>query len=505
MLKSLRYANCLNWNKTVDVSSGTREGEAGHGVDLPRILVTDDQPEMLDLMDRALGANYQCQFASSAAQARDLLRDGSFGLAVCNLEAAGSSGLGLAGEIVRDYPKTATIVLMTGKDDPAVAERAFAHGVYGYLVEPFWPGQLLIAVMSALRRQELENEGEARRRNLADQRQTIIDMAPIGIYAKDTDGRYVVANDKAEELAGVTPGGLIGLTDEDFLPRQELWAAAESFRRVLAERIPDSREDTVEIAGVSKTFKTIRFPLLGEDGEITAVGGVSVEITAEREAERLQDELSAAQETAIDELRLSRQETIEGLTKAIDLHDSSTGEHVDRMAAIASFLAGEIGLDPDRVEILRAAAPMHDVGKIGIPAELLCKPGPLSAEERRTMELHTLLGHKIFARFESELSRTAASIALTHHERFDGGGYPNGLVGEEIPLEGRITAVADVFDALLSDRSYRPAMSLDEALVVMRSGRDTQFDPRIVDVLLDHLDEALEIRRASAVPAGGSL
>jgi PAS domain S-box-containing protein len=477
----------------------------GHRTDHPRILVTDDQPEMLDLMEQALGSRYECEFAGSAAQARDRLRDGSFGLAVCNLESAGSSGLGLAGEIVRDYPKTATIVLMTGKDDPALAQRAFAHGVYGYLVEPFWPGQLLITVMSALRRRQLENEAEAHRRNLADQRQTIIDMAPIGIYAKDVGGRYVVANDRAEELAGVAPGGLIGLTDEDFLPRRELWAAGVSFRRVLAERVPDSHEDTVEISGVSKTFKTIRFPLLGEDGEITAVGGVSVEITAEREAERLQDELSAAQEKAIDELRLSRQETIEGLTTAIDLHDSSTGQHVDRMAAIASFLAAEIGLDPDRVEMLRAAAPMHDVGKIGIPPGLLCKPGPLSEEERRTMELHTVLGHKIFARFESELSRTAASIALTHHERFDGSGYPNGLAGEEIPLEGRITAVADVFDALLSDRSYRQAMPLEEALEVMREGRGTQFDPLVVDALLDHLDEALKIRGSSPALGGGSL
>jgi CheY-like chemotaxis protein len=199
-------------------NTSTRGSGPRHGIGHSRILVTDDQPEMLDLMERALGANYECQFASSAEQARELLRGGSFELAVCNLGSAGSSGLGMAGEILRDHPKTATIVLMTGTDDPALAQRAFAHGVYGYLVEPFWPGQLLITVMSALRRRQLENEAEARGQNLADQRQTIIDMAPIGIYAKDTSGHYIVANDKAEELAGTKPGGLIGLTDEAFLP-----------------------------------------------------------------------------------------------------------------------------------------------------------------------------------------------------------------------------------------------------------------------------------------------
>ena len=474
--------------------ASTRGSEPGRRVGRVRILVSDEKPEMLELMDRALGTEYECRFASSVEQARELLRGGSFELAVCNLESEASPDLGLAGEIVREHPDTATIVLMTGADDPALAQRAFAQGVYGYLVEPFWPGQLLITVMSALRRRRLEGDAEAHGRFLADQRQTIIDMAPIGIYAKDTSGYYVLANAKAEELAGVAPGGLVGLVDKDFLPPEELQAAGESFDRVLADQIPDSHEDTVLIAGSSKTFKTIRFPLLGEDGEITAVGGISIEITAEREAQRLRDDLSDAQEKAIAELRLSRQETIAGLTKAIGLHDSSTGEHVDRMAAIAAFLAGEIGLDPGRVELLRAAAPMHDVGKIGIAADLLRKPGPLDAEERRAMELHTLLGHEIFADFESELSRTAASIALTHHERFDGSGYPHGLVGEQIPLEGRITAVADVFDALLSDRSYRTALPLEEALEVMRQGRGSQFDPQIVDVLLDHLGEALETR-----------
>jgi response regulator RpfG family c-di-GMP phosphodiesterase len=484
----------VNCNKIVAVHPAGEKDKTKGEADRPRILVTDDQAEMLDLMDRALGDRYECEFAGSAARARELLRESTFGLAVCSVEADGSSGLGLAAEIVRDHPKTATIVLMTGKDDPSLAERAFSQGVFGYLVEPFWPGQLLITVMSALRRRQLENEAEAHSQNLADQHQTIIDMAPIAIYAKGIDGRYVVANEKAEELAGVGPGGLIGGTDEDFLPRRDLWAAGESFRRVLADRAPDLREDSVEISGVAKTFKTIRFPLIGEDGEITAVGGVSLEITAEREAERLQGELVATQEQAIDDLRLSRQETIEGLTTAIDLHDSSTGEHIDRMAAIASFLAAATGLDPDRVEILRAAAPMHDVGKIGTPDEILRKPGPLSGEERREMERHTLIGHEILSQSQSELLRIAAMIALTHHERFDGSGYPEGLAGEEIPLEGRITSVADVFDALLSDRAYRSAMSAGEAVTLIREGRGTQFDPEIVDILLNDLEAAFALR-----------
>jgi PAS domain S-box-containing protein len=464
-----------------------------------RILVTDDQPGMLDLMDRALGDSYECEFASSIEEARGQLDTGAFHLVICNLDSADNSGLDLAREIIRDHPDTATVVLVTGDDDPETAKALFADGVFGYLVEPFWPGQLLITVMSALLRRDLEIAAKAHSQNLEDRRQTIIDMAPIGIYAKDVSGHYIVANDKANELAGLQPGELVGLTDEAFLSPRELELGRLSFQRVIDERTSHEREDTVEIGGELKTFKSIRFPLLDEEGEITAVGGISVDITAERAAVRLRDELTATQENAIEELQLSRQETIEGLTKAIELHDSSTGEHVDRMAAIASFLATRIGFDPNQVRLLRAAAPMHDVGKIGVSAEILCKPGPLTAEEREAMERHTVVGHKIFAHFESELSRVAASIALTHHERFDGSGYPQGLEGDEIPIEGRITAVADVFDALLTDRSYRPAFSTDDAVAVMKEGTGTQFDPDVVDVLLDNLEVALTIR--GLVPA----
>lgn len=177
-----------------------------------------------------------------------------------------------------------------------------------------------------------------------------------------------------------------------------------------------------------------------------------------------------------------------------DRHDSSTGEHVNRMAAVAGFLGNELGLEPGRVELLRAAAPMHDVGKIGIPDEILRKPGPLTPEERKVMETHALVGHEILRDSESELLRLASTIALTHHERYDSSGYPHGLAGEEIPVEGRIVAIADVFDALLSDRVYRPAVPVSEAVGLMKAGRGSQFDPEILDLLLGHLDDALALR-----------
>jgi putative two-component system response regulator len=402
--------------------------------------------------------------------------------------------LALTEEIIENHPGTA-VVLVTGEEDPEVARQAFALGVHGYLVEPLQPGQLLITVTSALRRRNLENAAKALRLNLERRFQTIIDMAPIPIYVKDTSHHYVVANAKADELAGLKRGRLVGRADAAILSPGATESASGVDGRVLDGGSNYEAEESMVVAGVNRTYKTVKFPLVDPQSQITAVCGISIDITAQKDALRLRDELAATQEQAIEELRLSREETADRLARAIELHDSSTGEHVHRMAVIASFLGDHLGLSADHVQLLRAAAPMHDVGKIGIPGEILRKPGRLSSRERSEMQRHTVIGQAILANSESKLLRMAATIALTHHERFDGAGYPSGLAGMEIPLEGRITAVADVFDALLTDRCYRPALSVTEAVALMEEGRGTQFDPEVVDILLSHLDEALALRR----------
>jgi PAS domain S-box-containing protein len=463
---------------------------------LARILVTDDQPEMLRLVDRALGEQYRCEFAGSIAQAHRKLASTHFHLALCDIQMLDGSGLVLAEEITEEHPETA-VVLVTDRDDPEVARQAFGfggHGVHGYLVKPFWPGQLLITAMNALRRRELENFESAHRLNLEERRQTIIDMAPMPVYVKDDAFRYVFANAQADILAGQEMGQLLGKTDEAIMTPEALAHTRAVDRRILKEGKTYEAEETLGIGGVERTFQTVKFPLLDEDGRATAVCGISTDITAQNEALRLRDKLAVAQQQAIDELRLSRQETVERLTKAIELHDLSTGKHIDRMARVASFLGAHLGLDSERVHLLQLAAPMHDVGKIATPSEILRKPGPLTPEEREEMKRHTTIGHEILSDSESELLRLAASIALTHHERYDGSGYPQGLVGEEIPLEGRITAIADVFDALLSDRHYRPALTVEETVEVVKAGRGSHFDPQIADLLLGHLDEALSVR-----------
>jgi putative two-component system response regulator len=176
---------------------------------------------------------------------------------------------------------------------------------------------------------------------------------------------------------------------------------------------------------------------------------------------------------------------------AAELRDDETGEHIIRMSEYVAIIARAFGFSEERVEMLRLASPMHDLGKIGVPDSVLRKPGPLTLEERQTMQLHAEIGHQILANSDSALLRLGALLALTHHERYDGTGYPHGLAGEEIPIEGRIAAVADVFDALTSDRAYRRALSTEEALDLMRGERGYQFDPDVLDAFLSVLDQVL--------------
>ncbi len=194
-------------------------------------------------------------------------------------------------------------------------------------------------------------------------------------------------------------------------------------------------------------------------------------------------------------LSRSQRHAVKRLSRAAEFRDEETANHTKRVSRYSGLLAGLCGLDPRRSEQISAASAMHDIGKLGIPDSILRKAGPLTATERIQMQRHAEFGHRILAGESDPLLDLAATIALTHHERWDGGGYPQGIRGADIPLEGRIVAIGDVFDALTSDRVYRPAMSLEKALDHMRAGRGTHFDPELLDLFIAALPQVLEIRR----------
>lgn len=193
------------------------------------------------------------------------------------------------------------------------------------------------------------------------------------------------------------------------------------------------------------------------------------------------------------ELRRVTQDTILALTRAIERRDIETAYHIERVSLYATVLARRLGLPHDECELIRGASPMHDVGKVGIPDGILLKPGPVTPAEFDVIKQHVALGHSILSRSEQPLLQLAADVAETHHERWDGNGYLQGLHGEEIPLAGRITAIADTFDALVSRRVYKAPIPLDNALAVIREGRGKQFDPQLVDLFLACRADVAEI------------
>lgn len=193
------------------------------------------------------------------------------------------------------------------------------------------------------------------------------------------------------------------------------------------------------------------------------------------------------------ELVATRQQLIRRLGRAAEYKDNETGNHVVRMSHVSRLIAQQAGLGPEAVQLVFQTAAMHDVGKIGVPDHILLKPAPLTAEERRVMRQHAQIGADIIGKHDNELLATARTIALTHHERWDGTGYPQGLQGEQIPLYGRIVAIADVFDALMSHRPYRPAMNAAEALQTLAKERGLAFDPVLLDAFFAQEFEILRV------------
>jgi putative two-component system response regulator len=349
------------------------------------VLVVDDEPQVQQLIARILERHgFRCELAASAEEARKLLESkaNNFQLMLCDVNMPGESGLELLSSTLASHPEVAAL-MVTGADDPEMAESAIELGAFGYLTKPFRPNELMINIVNALHRRRLELENRAHRAMLEN--------------------------------------------------------AVEARTAALSEAVS-----------------------------------------------RLQ--------RSEQELRTHQEETVKRLSSMAELRDLETGRHLERMSSYCALISERFDFDRERIELMRIASPMHDVGKIGIPDNILLKPSTLTPEEREVMQQHTEIGYRILSGSDAELLTLAAVLAWTHHERFDGSGYPRGLSGEEIPIEGRIAAVADVFDALTSDRIYRPAFNVEEAVSMMRDQRGAHFDPEVLDRFLNAMEKVEEIR-----------
>jgi len=205
------------------------------------------------------------------------------------------------------------------------------------------------------------------------------------------------------------------------------------------------------------------------------------------------------------ELHEAYLDTIHRLVLAAEYKDEDTGDHIVRMSRYSALIAEKLGLPASDVQKILYAAPMHDVGKIGIPDNILMKPGKLTDEEFDLMKIHTTIGGKIFSNSKAEILQLAQQIAISHHEKWNGKGYPQGLAGDTIPLEARIVGLADVFDALTSKRPYKDPFPIEVALDIIKKERGQHFAPDVADVFLENIDEILKIKEEVGLPEDASL
>jgi PAS domain S-box-containing protein len=449
-------------------------------------------------LTRALGSAFELSFAGGPGEIdRHLIQDAPDAVVIAPLTPADEVFEALAAS----GPTTPRVVVERPGSEKRI-EAVLSAGADAYLLEPLPAGQLLATVSAALRTRSKEQAAARKLTTYRARIEEMVDRAPVPMFIKDADGCYRFTNRAFHRYVGIPKEEVIGRRDSELIDPEEAADLEASDRLILAGQESHESERDLDLPGERRVFCTTKFPFRDEEGNIVGVVGMATDITERKQNEAVLVEAASEQDRLIDQLRRSRAETVDRLTLALLKRDIVSGQHVSRMAVIAAWLGELHGLDPHRVMLLRSAAPMHDVGKIAIRDDILQKPGPLTMEERAEMERHPRIGFEILDGSSSAVLNLGAIVALNHHENWDGSGYPRSLRGIEIPVEGRICAVADVFDALLSDRPYRPAMSTAEAREVLADGRGRFFDPEIVDVLLDHFAEACALREAAGGGAG---
>lgn len=400
---------------------------------LNKILVVDDQPVIRQIARSTLQSQgYEILEASNGEDALEIAREERPDLVLLDVRMPGISGLDVCRALKRD-PGTShiKIVMLTGELLDEDREEGLREGADEYFTKPFSPIQLL----NKLR-------------------------AMLGPLASDVAVSSMAGSDGRPQPSIEVPSGLNAL--------------AESFSRRL--------RSTSDLQVMERSQLAIYAEELG------VLYGSEVE-----KSKKLQETLERLEE-ASRRLEQAHEETILRLAIAAEYRDDDTATHIQRMSSYSEAIAARMGLTPDEIVTVKRASPMHDIGKIGIRDAILQKPGKYTPEEFEEMKSHTIIGARILQGSSSELLQMGEMIALNHHEKWDGSGYPFGHKGEAIPLVARIVALADVFDALTTKRCYKPAFPVDDALDIIKKGRGTHFDPEVVRAFLGILEEVLEIR-----------
>ncbi|GAA0708162.1 DUF3369 domain-containing protein [Dokdonella soli] len=482
-----------------------------------KVLIVDDEPEVHDVTHLVFGhfrfENRGIEFLSahSSAEALDLLRRHS-DIAVVLLDVVMESeqaGLDLVRAIREELGNTfVRIVLRTGQAGQAPEHEVIAaYDINDYKEKTELTAQKLATTMyAALRAYRDMRTIEAHRQGLEN-----VIRASAQVFSRQTSHDFASAVlAQLTDLAGMDRGALYCTVDRrnGGQPEQfRIAAATGEYRRLInanaADRLPTAIVDSLRDAWHSKSHhfdrdhyvlhfidshQTESLLFVGESWNLSPLEYKLVELFCTNVSIAF-DNLHLN-----DELLSSQLEMVYLLAGAAETRSQETANHVRRVGMLAELLGRALGVAPELCETLRYAAPLHDIGKIGIPDQILNKPGAHTPEEVAVMRTHAELGARLLASSHRPILRLAAEIAASHHENWDGSGYPQGLSGSAIPISGRITMVADVFDALGSKRCYKQSWSPERIRAYMQEQRGRKFDPDVVDRLFEHWDEALALR-----------
>lgn len=445
------------------------------------LLVVDDLPTNIQLVAEILKSEYRVLFATDGATALKLLAQKKVDLILMDIMMPQMDGYETSRRIreelgLRDVP----IIFLTANADQQSLVKGFEHGAADFIAKPFNPVELKLRIKTHLElyatKAQLKHYLEENQLVLRQYKEAVDEGAIVS--KTDTHGIITYVNDEFCRISEYTRNELMGhphnIVRHTDMPKgafREMWQtlkSKQSWRGIIKNRTK---------SGSTYVVKALIKPILNKEGEVVEYMAIRQDIT---EVYQLQNEIVDTQK-----------EIIEKLGELSESRSKETGHHVRRVAEYSALLARLYDLPLHEIELIKMASPMHDIGKIAIPDGILLKPGKLDEEEFKVMMTHAQKGYDVFQNSKRELLQAAAVIAHEHHERWDGRGYPRGLKEDEIHIYGRITAVADVFDALGSDRIYKRAWPLEKILELLRSEAGKQFDPRLVALFLEHLEEFL--------------
>ena len=448
------------------------------------ILIVDDTDTNIHILIELLDDKYDILASLNGHDAIEIINEEQIDLILLDIMMPEIDGYEVCKRLKENSKtKDIPIIFITAKTDEESIKKAYEVGGVDYITKPFKAIEVLSRINTHLTLAEqktfLEHSLEENM-ILLNQYKQVVDESSL-VSKTDLMGKITYANDEFAKISGYTKDELIGKSqnivrhpDVANSVYKEMWQTIKN-KQIWRGEVKNKKKD-----GTYYVVFAIIMPILDLNGDIKEYISVRHDIT---DIYNLKQEIVETQK-----------EVVFTMGAIGETRSKETGNHVKRVAEYSRVFGKYCNLSEEEIELLVDASPMHDIGKIAIPDNILHKTGKLNDEEFQIMRTHAEIGYTMLNHSSRPLLKTAAIIALEHHERWDGNGYPNYLKGEEIAIEGRITAIADVFDALGSQRCYKKSWKDEDIFEYLKKEKGKQFDPNLVDIFFEHIDEFLLIR-----------